>query len=124
MRQHGSTRSASALGHPSCRNRSILRNHRQDSVRLAIQRQRLGPHHGRQILFYRKAGYAHYLDERHRPIAVRTEDFFCRHIELRHVKTARQWQLAQNLSILRAQYYHHRLSRRRHRNPGLPTRRK
>src|SRR5450631_1733928 len=96
IRQHGTARGTAAT--PTLRRRSpggrrgrrgwrrtVLGGHRQNVVRLAIERQRLGAHHGLQILLHHETGRIVLLDDGHGAVAVRAEDFHGGRIEHRAI---------------------------------------
>ncbi len=81
--------------------RPSLLAHRQDVVRLAVERDRSGAIHRLQILLDLETRRALLLDDSQRAVAMRAEGFHRRRIEHRAIRPAGERQTRENLAVLR-----------------------
>src|SRR5580700_8280415 len=91
------------------RGRSTLIAHREDVVRLAVERDCPSAIHRLQILFHLEAGRAILLDDGQRAVALSAKDLHGRWVEDLPIRTAGEWELSENLTVLGTENNHHRL---------------
>src|SRR5258705_13517250 len=86
--------------------RSVVGGNHEDVVRLRVERQCLAAHFRLQALLDDEAGWAVFLDDRQRPVALRAERLHRRGIEYCAVRAHADRQRRENLSVVGVEHDH------------------